>query len=154
MGDIVTTFPLIEGVQITPLKQICDQRGAVMHMLRGAQLSCIQEVYCSLVKSRAIKAWKRHHRMIQHYAVPVGKINLVLFDDRPNSSTHNMIQEIMTGVDCYGLIEIPSMIWYGFMGLDDGDSLIINGASLEHDPDEIDHLDQNTRQVPYMWDKS
>ncbi|MEK6730693.1 MAG: dTDP-4-dehydrorhamnose 3,5-epimerase [Pseudomonadota bacterium] len=142
---------MIDGVYVTPLKKFTDERGMVMHILSDMQLSTVREVYASLIKSTAIKAWKRHHKMVQHYAVPIGKIKLVLFDNRLNSSTHNRVQEIVTGIDYYGLIQIPPMVWYGFESLSDGDSLIVNGASLPHDPNEVDCLDKNTREIPYVW---
>ena len=152
MGAIEVNQPMIDGVCVTPLKQFTDERGMVMHILSDMQLSAVREVYASLVKGTTIKAWRRHHKMVQHYAVPIGKIKFVLFDNRPNSSTHNRVQEIVTGIDCYGLIQIPPMIWYGFENLFDGNSLIVNGASLPHDPNEVDRLDKNTQEIPYRWD--
>ena len=53
---------MIDGVIITPLKRIGDERGMVLHMLRRdwAIFEDFGEVYFSTVKFGVIKAWKRH----------------------------------------------------------------------------------------------
>ena len=53
---------MIEGVMITPLKQIFDERGKVMHMLRADSptFSGFGEIYFSCTYPGAIKAWHMH----------------------------------------------------------------------------------------------
>ena len=72
---------MLDGVTVTPLKRIADERGAVLHMLRADDplFEGIGEIYFSVVRAGVIKAWKRHSRMIQHFAVPSGNIRLVIF---------------------------------------------------------------------------
>ena len=50
---------MINGVVITPLRQIADERGKVMHMLRNdaVHFSAFGEIYFSCVYPGAIKAW-------------------------------------------------------------------------------------------------
>ena len=71
-----THLPAISGVQMLPLKQIIDDRGKVMHMLRADSplFKRFGEIYFSMINPGTIKAWKRHQKMTQHIAVPVGKI--------------------------------------------------------------------------------
>ena len=40
---------MINGVKITPLKQIFDERGKVMHMLREDPIHQICEIYHALI---------------------------------------------------------------------------------------------------------
>src|SRR4029077_9112630 len=86
---------MIEGVGIRPLLQIPDERGKVMRMLRATDPDFKEfgEVYFSVVFPGAIKGWHLHKRMTINYAVPFGRIKLVLFDDRPSSPTRGEIQE-------------------------------------------------------------
>lgn len=153
MGDILTSRPNIAGVEVTPLKQLRDQRGMVMHMLRADSPSfeTFGEIYFSVVKHGVVKAWKRHHRMVQNFAVPVGEIKLVIYDDRPDSVTCGVVQEITTGVDHYGLVRIPPMLWYGFKGVAETESMIANCASIPHDPGEADRVEADSRLIPYLW---
>lgn len=144
---------MINGVIVKPLKQIGDNRGKVMHMLRSDSdlFTRFGEVYFSLVYPHIVKAWKRHFKMTQNLAVPVGKIRLVIFDSRPASSTCNNIEVIEIGEDNYDLVKIPPEIWYGFMGISEKPSLIANCADLTHDPNEMERIDDSDPRIPYRW---
>jgi len=144
----------IEGVVLQPLRVFEDERGAVMHMLRVDSLlfKRFGEVYFSEVRPGAVKAWKRHTRMTQHFTVPVGRIRFVLYDDRPGSPTAGSLSEIELGrPDDYRLLVIPPGIWYGFTGLAAQPSLVANCADLPHDPSESENLVWSTPLIPYDW---
>ena len=145
---------MINGVQINPLRQIPDERGKVMHMMKAedAVFSSFGEIYFSRVYPGAVKAWHLHDRMTINYAVPHGKIKLVLFDDRADSSTKGVIQEIFLGEDNYQLVTIPPFVWNGFKGIGTETALVANCASIPHDPNEITRLDPDDCFIPYNWE--
>jgi len=143
----------IEGLEIFTLKRIEDERGAVMHMLRSDD-KCFEsfgEVYFSLVKAGVVKAWKRHKKMTQFFAVPFGEIKLVVYDSRSKSFTYQKVQEILIGGKSYNLVRVPKMVWYGFKAINDKDALLANCATLPHDPDESEVLHNNSDKIPYNW---
>ena len=144
---------MIEGVQITPLRQISDERGKIMHMLRSdaPHFDEFGEIYFSCVHPGAIKAWHIHKRMTLNYAVPFGKIKFVLFDDRPDSSTRGTVQELYLGPESYQLVTVPPLVWNGFKGIGTETAIVANCATLAHDPDEIDRMDPFDPSVPYDW---
>lgn len=144
---------MIEGVAIHPLRQIVDERGKIMHMLRADTDHFISfgEIYFSCVHPGAVKAWHIHTKMILNYAVPQGLIKLVLYDDRKNSSTRGEIQEIFLGPDNYQLVTVPPMVWNGFKGIGPGLSIVANCSSITHDPTEISRADPFTKDIPYDW---
>jgi dTDP-4-dehydrorhamnose 3,5-epimerase len=80
---------MIDGVILTPLRQIFDERGKVMHMLRedSPVFSRFGEIYFSCTHPGVVKAWHLHKEMTLNYAVIYGEIKFVLFDDRPESTT-------------------------------------------------------------------
>jgi len=145
---------VINGVQINPLRQIPDERGKVMHMMKAedAVFSSFGEIYFSRVYPGAVKAWHLHDRMTINYAVPHGKIKLVLFDDRADSITKGEIQEIFLGEDNYQLVTIPPFVWNGFKGIGTETALVANCASIPHDPNEITRLDPDDCFIPYNWE--
>lgn len=157
MDGMTTRDVPLAGVAVHPLRQIADHRGAVLHMLRADApwFSGFGEVYFSEVASGAIKAWKRHLRMTQHFAVPVGRIRLVLWDDRPGSTTRGATQVIELGrPDSYHLVIVPPLLWYGFTAIGSGSALLSNCANMAHDPDESERMELHdaVARIPYRWE--
>lgn len=145
---------MIDGVRVTPLKQILDERGKVMHMLRSDSdvFQSFGEIYFSCVFPGAIKGWHRHKKMILNYAVPHGNIKFVLYDDRMGSPTRGEIEEIFMGPDHYCLVTVPPMIWNGFKGVGPEMAIVANCASIPHDPEEIERRDPFDPSIPYDWE--
>ena len=144
---------MIEGVHIRPLKQIPDERGTVMHMLRcdDPWFEKFGEIYFSAVYPGVIKGWHLHRRMTLNYAVVAGMIKLVLYDDREGSPTRREVVELFTGEDNYALITIPPGIWNGVKGIGVKPAIVANCASEPHDPEEIVRLDPLSEEIPYDW---
>lgn len=145
---------MIDGVVITPLKQIVDERGKVMHMLRSDSPNYFSfgEIYFSMIYPGAIKGWNFHRHMILNYAVPLGQIKFVLYDDRAGSETRGLIQEIFIGPENYCLVTVPPMIWSGFKGVGSDAAIVANCASIPHDPNEIERMDPFDPRIQYDWD--
>lgn len=124
-----------------------------MHMLRETDphFTRFGEVYFSTVNKGAVKAWKKHLKMTQTLAVPVGTIRLVIFDDRDGSPTKGEIEVFVTGEANYKLVRIPPLLWYGFSGVSDEPALIANCADMTHDPDEVVRCEVTDDVVPYEW---
>ena len=145
---------MIEGVKITELKQILDERGKVMHMLRSdsAVFKSFGEIYFSCIYPGAIKGWHLHKKMILNYAVPHGNIKFVLYDDRPDSPTKGELQEIFMGEGHYCLVTVPFGVWNGFKGIGSNVAVVANCASISHDPEEIVRKDPFDKSIPYNWE--
>ncbi len=152
--DPVNELQPLDGVVLQELKQLTDSRGAVLHMLRcdSELFSEFGEVYFSEVNPGAVKAWKRHTKMTQHIAVPVGKIRLVLYDDRENSPTRKELREYEVGrPSAYMLIRIPPGLWYGFENIGPSMALLANCADLPHDPAESESVASNEGPIKVQW---
>ena len=147
----------IEGVTTQPLKEITDSLGSVLHMLRSDSplFNKFGEIYFSEINPKAIKAWKLHKKITQNIAVPIGKIRLVIYDNRTASSTNGNIAEYQIGrYNNYYLIHIPPMLWYGFQSSENQKSLIVNCTDLPHDPSESLLLPLNSEKIPFRWDST
>ena len=70
----------IEGIKITQLKIISDERGSVMHMLRNDSevFEKFGEIYFSTVAKNGIKAWHLHKQATLNYVCVRGIVKLVL----------------------------------------------------------------------------
>ena len=144
---------MIEGVGVFPLKQIPDERGKIMHMLRcdDPHFERFGEIYFSTVYPGVIKGWHLHTEMTLNYAVVAGMIKLVLYDDRAESPTRGQLMELFIGQDNYQLVKIPPMVWNGFKGLGVVPAMVANCATIPHRPDEIVRKDPFSVDIPYDW---
>ena len=145
---------MIDGVVITPLRQIPDERGKIMHMMRAddPQFERFGEIYFSMVYPGAIKAWHLHTKMTLNYAVVAGMVKLVLYDSRPSSPTKGEVQEIFLGEQNYARVKIPPGIYNGFKGVGAIPAIVANCSTIPHDPAEIQRLDPFSKDIPYNWD--
>jgi dTDP-4-dehydrorhamnose 3,5-epimerase len=151
----MNSSPVIQGLLLTPLGIIADDRGAVLHMLRcdAPEFTRFGECYFSEVHPGAIKAWKRHRAQTQNLAVPVGRIRIVIYDAREDSRTRGRCEAIELGrPDAYARLRIPPRLWYGFIGLGTMAALIANCVDAPHDPGEseaaaVDALDARALEL-------
>lgn len=144
---------MIEGVLVHPLKQIPDERGKIMHMLRvdDSHFEQFGEIYFSTVFPGVVKGWHIHSVMTLNYAVVVGQIKLVLYDERDSSPTKGEVQELIIGQPNYMLVKVPHGVWNGFKGIGAVPAVVANCATIPHDPDEISRLDPFENHIPYDW---
>lgn len=144
----------IDGVILTPLRKICDERGKILHMLRSDSpiFKSFGEIYFSVAYPGVVKGWHIHKKMILNYAVVAGMIKMVLYDDRPGSSTRGGLMELFVGEDNYQLVTVPPGIWNGFKGIGTQPAMVANCSSIPHDPNEISRLDPFKNPIPYAWD--
>lgn len=145
---------MIDGVLIHPLRQIPDERGKIMHMLRANDpyFEKFGEIYFSTVYPGVVKGWHLHKEMTLNYAVPMGTIKLVLYDEREESPTRGELNELFIGEGNYVLVKVPPMVWNGFKGIGVMPALVANCATIPHDPNEISRLDPHHNHIPYNWD--
>ena len=145
---------MIEGVLIKPLRQIPDERGKIMHMLRAddPHFEKFGEIYFSVVYPDVIKGWHLHTKMTLNYAVVSGMIKLVLYDAREESPTKGELQELYIGEDNYALVRIPSGIYNGFKGIGVEPAIVANCSDIPHNPKEIQRVDPFSKDIPYDWD--
>tara|TARA_B100001250_G_scaffold377435_1_gene366524 strand:+ start:53 stop:490 length:438 start_codon:yes stop_codon:yes gene_type:complete len=145
---------MIDGIKVTPLKQIVDERGKIMHMMRNDSkiFEKFGEIYFSTVNPGFVKAWHLHKENTLNYVCIKGKVKLVLFDDRKDSSTKGKYQELMLSPEDYFLVTIPPYIWNGFKGLSNSDSIIANCMTMPHNEKEMLRKDPLDKSFTYKWD--
>ena len=144
---------MIEGIKITPLNQIEDDRGKVMHMLRtdSPVFKKFGEIYFSTIYHQSIKGWHLHKESALNYVCIKGKVKLVLFDDRKESASKGVLQELILTPENYFLVTIPPYIWNGFKGIAKEESIIANCLTLPHNEREMVRKDPFDKSFNYEW---
>jgi dTDP-4-dehydrorhamnose 3,5-epimerase len=144
---------VIEGVKVIPLRQIVDERGKIMHMLKATDphFAGFGEIYFSCAWPGTVKAWHIHQKMTVNNAVMSGRAKLVMYDLREGSCTKGQLQEVFFGEDNYVLVQIPPGIANGYKAY--GDKLVImaNCASHPHEPEEMLRRPPFDPSIPYDW---
>lgn len=134
---------------VTPLQRIQTLGGDVLHAMKKSDsgFAGFGEAYFSWVAIGAVKGWKRHTRMTMNLVVPVGTVRFVFRGNDEEGKPAFHVEEI--GDSRYVRITVPPNIWFGFMGLSAPQSLVLNIASILHDPDEGERLALDS--IEYDW---
>ena len=136
----------LDDIVIVPLARIPASGGDVLHVMKKSDTGYagFGEAYFSWVAVGAIKAWKRHTQMTMNVVVPVGQVRFVF---HLGGSEEFRVEEI--GVDRYVRLTVPSGIWFGFQGLAEPQSLVLNLPNIPHDPKEVECFELS--EIKYDW---
>ncbi|MEO5346354.1 MAG: dTDP-4-dehydrorhamnose 3,5-epimerase [Magnetococcus sp. YQC-9] len=142
MGDVT-----VDAILVTPLTRVAVAGGDVMHGLKRTDSGYVDfgEAYFSWIDADAIKAWKRHLRMTLNLVVPLGQVRFAFIDPFGNRRIESI------GADPYARLTVPPGIWFGFQGLVQPRSLLLNVADLVHDPFEIERAPLDAFEL--NWDR-
>ena len=135
----------MDGIILTPLKRILHPKGDIFHAMKVSDtgFSGFGEAYFSTVKKSDIKGWKKHTEMTLNLVVVTGAIEFVIHD---GVSFFN----VTLSKKNYQRLTVKPNLWVSFRGVDDG-NMLLNIASIEHNPNEIENVDLNT--FNYNWDQ-
>lgn len=127
------TFQLNCGAIVYPSKVIPHPKGNVLHGMKRTDPGFVAfgEAYFSTVSPDEIKGWKKHLRMSMNLLVPVGLIRFHLETDQGRE-----IEHVVLGEQNYRRLFVPPGVWVAFEGIGESMNLLMNLASIEHDPTE------------------
>lgn len=125
-------------VYTTPLRRISHPKGDILHALKSSDdgFSNFGEAYFSIVHKHETKGWKKHQRMTMNLVVPSGDVRFSIF-----SEAEQRTKTVELGSRNYQRLTVQPGFWVAFKGLGDDLNLLLNIASLEHDPDEAVNAD-------------
>jgi len=150
VGDTVAPIS-VDGVGLTPLNIINVPNGDVLHCMRQKDFGYagFGEAYFSFIEAGAVKGWKRHRRMFLNLVVPVGAVRFVIYDDRCESHSYGVFQEVTLSVCNYQRLTVPPLVWVAFQGSGEQGGMLLNIASIEHDPNEADR--KAVEEIAFDW---
>jgi len=135
----------MDGVILTPLKRINHPKGDIFHAMKNGDdgFEGFGEAYFSTINKADIKGWKKHTKMVLNLVVPVGTIEFILY----NEDSKDFLS-IELSSENYQRLTVHQNIWMAFRGKDEN-NLLLNLASIEHQPEEAMKLDIN--EIEYAW---
>jgi len=135
----------MDGVTLTPLKQITHPKGDIFHAMKASDdgFSGFGEAYLSTVNQDEVKGWKKHTEMTLNLVVVIGEIEFVVYDD-------NRFYGVKLSKNNYQRLTVEPGLWLAFRGLD-SENMLLNLSSIEHDPNESENVDLDI--INYNWDE-
>lgn len=123
----------LSPIKLTPLRRIEHPKGDIFHGIKASEASYagFGEAYFTTIIASEVKGWKMHTAMTMNLIVPLG---MVRFHIRDNATGCTVSYDI--GATNYQRLTVPAGFWVAFQGLTNETNLILNVASLEHNPEE------------------
>ena len=133
-------------IKITKLSRIARDGGKIMHVMKSSSFgfSGFGEAYVSWIESGYVKGWKYHTEMTLNLVVPLGEVDFVFFEPKDHSFRKETI-----GESRYCRLTVPPKIWFGFQGVSDSSSMVLNLANIEHEPNEA--LQKELSEILFDW---
>ena len=79
--------------------------------------------------------------------MPIGKVRFVFCDLKSW-----VFREEEIGAASYKRLTIPPRIWFGFQGMSEEPSLVLNLANLPHDPAELER--KSREEILFNWQEA
>jgi dTDP-4-dehydrorhamnose 3,5-epimerase len=152
VGQVSKT--LIEGVKLRKQKLIPDDRGFLMEMMRPDwdEFEKFGQVYTTMCLPGCRKAFHYHRLQIDYFNCVSGLSKVVLYDNRPRSSTKGLINEFVIGPLNPIMIRIPNLVWHGFTAVGNEPALIVNCPTEMYNYEEPDEFRTKWNAFSYDWD--
>jgi dTDP-4-dehydrorhamnose 3,5-epimerase len=139
--------PTIEGVYAKQLKTFLDGRGDLTEIWSTSwpdadKIKSIEHAYFNLTDKGVIKGWHWHEDSYSQYVCVQGKMQIVLIDLRPNSSSFRHVNQFVAGSKNPLYLQIPPYVLKGWKALEENGTIV----NLIHTTNVKDN-----KKIP--WDK-
>jgi dTDP-4-dehydrorhamnose 3,5-epimerase len=149
--------PVIHGVRIHQQVTQQDERGSLTEIYsphwRFDDVPLVF-LYTVVVRPGKAKGWAVHHEQTDRYFFYQGTLKLVLYDDRPDSPTHRMVNELVFSEVNRSLVLVPPRVYHAVHNVGSTDGLMISFPSHPYrhqDPDKYT-LPLENDLIPYTFD--
>jgi dTDP-4-dehydrorhamnose 3,5-epimerase len=134
--------PMIAGVRVHTQVTQQDERGTLTEVY--SPFWAFDEIplvflYTVTVRPGKVKGWAVHREQVDRYFFYQGTLRLVLYDDRPDSPTHRMVNELYFSEANRSLVLVPPHVYHAVHNVGTTDGLMINLPSQPYrheDPDK------------------
>lgn len=127
-----------ERATLVPLRVIAHPKGDIRHALKASESTFhgFGEAYFTTILPEQTKGWKKHRRMHLNLIVVEGEVAFHVHDEHAGCT-----ETFVVGPGNYSRLHVPPGLWMAFTGRAEVPSLVLNLASIEHDPEEAINVD-------------
>ena len=132
----------IDGVVVRDLVTHVDDRGSLCELAdeRWDDVDApIVSSYMWTIRPGVVKGWALHRQKADRYTLLFGEAEIVLYDERPASTTHGVVARLFVAEARRQMVRIPPGVWHAIRGLGTRDAVFANFPTTlyEHaDPDK------------------
>ena len=153
-GEKIEVVPV--GVTFRDLQTHVDDRGWVCELFNpawGWHSDPLAHAYVFTVRPGVAKGWGRHDHTEDRYAILSGEAEVVMYDARPDSSTHGLVSVVTLSEFRRRLMNMPTGIWHAVRNVGTSDVVIVNFKTKAFDPENPDkfRLPLDTEEIPYQF---
>ncbi len=111
--------------------------------------------YFFTVRPGSIKGWGLHRKHEDRYFVIFGEMEVVMYDDRPESTTRGAVSRVVLSEYQRQLMNIPAGIWHATHNIGSKDVVVVNFPTQPYDHENPDkyRLPLNTDLIPFKFDQ-
>lgn len=146
----------IQDVEIWRLDQKADGRGNLVVLMsdRFGETYHAPHVYMVTAAARSVRAWVYHKRQSDRLAFTNGSLRVVLYDLRPESPSHGMLNVLDVGAANKVMLVIPPLVVHGVQNLGDEEAHFVNMPTRAYDPANPDksRLPPDHPGIPYRFE--
>lgn len=146
---------MIEGVKVRQLRQIHDERGYLMEILRSdwPEFQKFGQCYITIAYPGTVKGWHYHKTQTDNLVPLIGQAKVVCYDNRAGSKTKGEVNEFFAGEKNPMLIQVPPLVLHGFKAIGVEPAYVVNLPTELYNyaqPDEF-RVPYDTKDIPYDW---
>lgn len=138
----------MKGATLTHLRRIATPGGDVLHGMKRSDpgFAGFGEAYFSTIDKGYVKGWKRHNRMTLNFIVAAGLVRVCVQEGQSGEPAGEQACFLLgpTSPEGHARLTIEPGLWVAFGGVGEETSVLLNIASLEHDPGESETLPLET----------
>lgn len=148
---------LPHGVTIRDAVTHVDGRGSVCEIFDarwGWSDEPVPFIYTYSLRPGMIKGWGMHKLHEDRYFILLGDMEIVMYDDRPESPTHGLVASVILSEQQRRLVNIPVGIWHANHNIGAKDVFVVNMPTQPYDhanPDKY-RLPLDTDLIPYKFE--
>ncbi|MGA3133040.1 MAG: WxcM-like domain-containing protein [Terracidiphilus sp.] len=138
MDQVTDTCDSTPRATFVPLRVIAHPKGDVRHAIKASESTFhgFGEAYFTTILPGHTKGWKKHRLMHMNLVVVQGEVAFHVHDEQSGHTDTYIL-----GSSNYGRLYVPPGLWMAFSGRAEGPSMVLNLASIEHDPGEALSVD-------------
>ena len=152
--DGVALAKRIDGVKTRAMPNHIDHRGTVFEIFEGDLEfweTPIVYAYQFSIRPGMVKGWGLHEQKRDRYTIITGEVLVVLYDARPDSPTHGVIQKVYLSDRGERQVIIPPFVWHLNVNLLETEARLLNFPTevYHHEAPDRLLLPWDTDEIPF-----